>query len=274
MARFKYCLFFLLLLCQTAFANQSSALEKIPIEDREFFLKNFRIVLLSEFGFTIVDEKPFSLEEFSGLKFPLMTEEEKRKLITYMQLIFENSENFEFFSSGIELEYQMAYLINRRLFRKLNIDPDDEISFDAENLAKLFGFGEENAHFYLRRLAVGRYLKKPPFVILGIRTPKSLDSLFYINYESAYYVKPPYKETPPEPNENFASLEEEWEWIVQNKVQLEEWDNLPMWIRKPLFICKKSQETDDLLKKYDLAANKLGKLMHDDNWFELVLKRL
>lgn len=274
MTQFKYCLFFLLLLSQAAFANQTSVLEKIPPEDRQFFLKNFRIILLSEFGFTLIDEKPFSLEEFSGYKFPSMTKEEKCKLITYTQLIFENSENFEFFSCGKEHEYPMAYLINRRLFRKLNIDPDDDISFDAENLGKLFGFGEENTHFYLRRFDVGGYLKKPPFVILGPRPLRNWYSLFHINYISKYYVQAPYKEIPPEPNENFTSLEEEWEWLEQNQVPIEEWDIPPKWIRKPVFICKKGQETDDLAKKYDLAANKLGKLMHDNNWFELVLKRI
>jgi len=37
---------------------------------------------------------------------------------------------------------------------------------------------------------------------------------------------------------------------------------------------KKEKKTEDLLKKYDLAACKLGKMLHDDKWFDLVLREI
>lgn len=48
----------------------------------------------------------------------------------------------------------------------------------------------------------------------------------------------------------------------------------PLWIYKPAFVCKKGKKIEAILKKYDLAAYKLGKMLHDDKWFDLVLREI
>jgi len=268
-------IFFVCLLFKTQFIScELFKLDEILQEDRQAFLEYFKKALISDFGFTLIGAKPMALEEFSYLYLDEDVAKRKR-LFHYLHLVFKNSNKFTLrIEEDIDGPYA-AFLINRQLFHEMNEDPDSKFEFETERIGKLFGYGKENSRFYLRYIYVGRYLRKPPFIMEAPIVPEDIETFLYAERLSEYCsVEIPYKNTPPPINPQFSSLEDEWKWITQNNYQLEDWDIPPQWIRKPMFICKKSEETDDLLKKYDLAANKLGKLMHDDNWFELVLKQI
>jgi len=279
MYKFISVFFAFILLLKTAFIScELSKLDEIPQEDRQAFLAYFKKALISDFGFTLIGEKPLALEEFSECFLDQDQDADKakrRKLFHYLQLIFKNSNKFTLrIIEDVNGPYA-AFLINRKLFLEMNEDPDSEFEFETVRIGKLFGYGEENSRFYRRYIYVGRYLRKPPFVMETPIVPEDIETFLYAELLSEFCsVEIPYKNTPPPINPLFSSLEEEWKWIAENKLPFPEGVICPMWIKKPAFVCKKGQETDDLAKKYDLAANKLGKLMHDDNWFELVLKQI
>ncbi len=249
-------------------------LDQIPQEDREFFLSYFRKMLLSDFGFTLLGVKPLSLEEFSPYKRDIDIAK-REKLFEYLRLIFKDSKKFSLrIVPEIDNGYE-AFLINHKLFKEMNEDPNSEFQFETVRIGKLFGYGEENARFYARFLDLGIYLKKPPFFFESEGLPLDLFGLVYgdIGYQ-LFVPEIPYCQMEPKKNPRFSSLEEEWNWICDNMFDDPNSFLFPMWVGKPGFVCKKGKKTEALLKKYDLAANILGKMLHDEKWLDLVLKHI
>jgi len=192
----------------------------------------------------------------------------KQEFMYWLKSLFCNSSRFtlRFLEEG---DYYSAFLIDRKAFQQLREDPDASFKFETERIGIFFGYGKENARFYLRRVALGKYLRK--FMWPFLREP-SFYTLMQQRIDSKYYGSDvPFIIDPPV-NPQFTSFEEEWNWMKQNEQPYEEWDKPPFWIRKPAFISKKSEETNRILKNFNNGATQLGAVLHDDHWFERVLE--
>ncbi len=255
---------------------EPSKLALIPSEDRQFFLKHFRRILTSDLGFTIVGAKPLSLEEFSDYELDL-DPKKKQKLIQYLKLVFRNSTRFSLRVLDDDENPHAVFLIDKQAFLKLNEDPDKKLIFETDNIGKLFGYGEGNARFYLRYIELAKYLRKPPIVWTVPVTviPRGpLTPLWQKMILQLYDVKIPFKVKQPRPNHQFTSLEAEWKWLSKMRNPFIEHDVPPMWIRYPFFVNKKGMETKRILEKFEMSADTLGELLHDEQWFDLVLTRI
>lgn len=249
--------------------SSNTKIAAIPSEDRAFFLSQLRNTLRAEFGFTLIGIKPLSLDEF--IDYELNNAEKRQKFIQYLKLLFKDSPRFTLRVLD-EGDTCSAFLIDRRAFQQLGEDPDAVLQFETIKIGQLFGYGKENAHFYLRRLTLGTYLNKIPIVWL---VPMAMDDLLAPLHEKMFrsfeMVQVPFKLPQPAIDSQFHSLEEEWEWIVQHNCPNEAWDIAPFWIRKPQFIKKKGAATQKIIKNLNDGADMLGTLLHDDHWFDLVL---
>ena len=247
-----------------------SKLATVSPEDRALFLKEFYDVLRSDFGFTLIGAKPLSLEEF-GITELNKDRKKQQRFIHWLKTLFDNSSRFSIrfrYFSDRDGDVYGVYLIDRKAFKALHEDPD--APFDdcgAEKIGMLFGYGKENAQFFVRFADLDTCFRKKSVV----RKPDLFDPIrdrVEKRYHAAYVpfiIEPPL-------NPQFASLEEEWQWITQNKNPFGEWDTPPFWIRKPIFCNKKSEETDTILQQFDDGATQLGAILHDDHWFEKVLE--
>jgi len=263
-----FCIFYQGWFKYLSFSPQSK-LATIPPEDRALFLEEFRDVLRSDFGFTLLGVKPLSLEEF-GITDLNKDPKKKQRFIHWLKSLFDNSPRFSIrflYFNDRDGDVYGVYLIDRQAFKELHEDPDAPFDCGAEKIGMLFGYGKENAQFFVRFADLNSCFRKKPVV----RKPHLFDPIrerVEKRYHAAYV---PFTIEPPI-NPQFTSLEEEWKWMVQNEHPYEEWDKLPFWISKPAFVSKKSEETDKILKNFNNGATQLGAILHDDCWFERVLE--
>ncbi len=281
-----YSIFYIVILISFGIHSQTFAKEEFPInsvvsEERDFFLKYFREILSSDFGFVLIGAKPMALEEFSQPEF-IDDPSKKRRMIEYLKILFAKSKRFSLRTHEDSNGPYSAILIDLKAFHKLKVDPNEELIFcdtdiaAMEHLALLFGYGKENGRFYSRYFSIGLTLNKHSYLWTTLMLPEDLLSQLTQNMKiPRTTIEVPYEVEYMKVSQGFSSLEEEWEWIIQNEMPISERDLLPpMWIKKPFFGAKNSRETQKLLKKYDLAADQLGKMLHNDNWFDLVLEKI
>lgn len=260
------------------------SLQDIQDEHQKNLEKVFQSLFCNSFGYTLVGEKPMSLGELFESDFDRQYNGEiKPTVVTeYLEKIFRNSKKFIFISRG-ESYHKVIYLIhkpslelliekeqeflNNRLKRHVTIDwVIDAIrtknnQLDFVTLGVLFGYGQSNSFFFVRRMEIGKYLNK---------SPNKEFHIFYKNeltmpYDIFYRIRCP------DVNYTFESYEEEWKWIVKNKAPREEHE-VPFLFEPICFIAKKGKETDLIRAKHAETRKKMAEVFCDVSFIEAVVK--
>lgn len=308
----RYCrsLFFLFLLSDPTYVKCSQevpqspakiSLKDIPEPDQAFLNQQFKSLFNSDFGYTLIGEKPMSLEwpPDCELSFGKDCLGKRAKLYKYLKAIFSSSNKYIFLCPDPELDNFEMVLINKasfiktackekkllhRIFKKdTSLDKlislltdrmeatNSNFNFDETTLFGIFlGSGKSNIPYFKRRITLGYALNKPPLVWLVPRVPNIYKIVFYSDDIHQLQVYPPFKKGLPEKNPHFSTLEEEWEWIKEARYKIPK-TLPPQLVHFPCFICKKSPETNTLMKKYEQAAEKLGQLFAKHNYLEAVI---
>ena len=252
------------------------------------------------FGYTLIGEKPVSIEYCGGLEFCLNPEYQKLFFL-HLEGLFNHSERFllknircaNFYSEIILIDKPaLANLIKKNpylsnfvkkqygsmenFFHSLE-DPKQHIvdCFRRDNIAVgiVLGYGEGNGRYYQRYLDVGHYLKKYPVVCLLSFDPKPMPGMASESIQREINDVP-YVPFVPEPSTEFASLEEEWDWM--RKVRNKDYDEteIPYLFQLPFFISKKGPETDAIRKKYSKARDKIAKMFRGKEFSEKISERV
>jgi hypothetical protein len=133
-----------------------------------------------------------------------------------------------------------------------------------------FGYGEENARFYIRKIQLGEYLQRYPVIsIYPFDGVPSIGRVRDWNFHFDPYIK---KIDQPATSGCFHSLEEEWEWIRQVEWPLyKESEPDPLYyISLPTYIARHGQESDRIHKKFLKARDRLAKLFCERKLSEVI----
>jgi hypothetical protein len=232
-----------------------------------------------DFGYTLVGAKPASLDE--------STYRLKRSTALYnhfvdsLKSIFDNSSDFIFRDIGRSLWLinvrEMTRMVNKhslfktfivkkfgtidKFFSHLRYGSQDLFEiFERKNdiIAIALGYGLDNGRYFERRKVVGRYLRKYP--IRGMYPFEILPCVYYVaplNRNCFWLIDEPTKFS------QFASLEEEWLCIKQNKWDLrdETIADPPYYFKLPTYVSCKSEEAKEVHKRFVRARNRLAKLL-------------
>jgi hypothetical protein len=268
------------------FRQQTSniSFQNISIEEKKFLNKHFQNIFTTDFGYTLVGAKPVSFDELQKVDV-ILNKDERIKIIHYLKEIFANSETFLLKYTDISPNNGELVLIHLPTFKRTlenelpHIDPSLSVEKVLTLLQKedtffwtlfknpillgtVLGYGKENSQFFTRRVELGFYLGKIPFVRhvpfcpteYGIFTP-------LLQLEQIQRNNAPYIISKPHPNNRFSSYQEEWNWISKISIKNSK-DELfsPLLFQFPRFVSKKGKETENLLKKYRKAKAYLENL--------------
>jgi hypothetical protein len=250
------------------------------------------------FGYTLIREKPASVEYCGRLEFS-SNPEYKKCFFDCLERMFSRSDRFilkvfhyaDFYSEIILIDIpsvtrlikQDKYLRNfvkkeygstKKLHQSL-MDPKlhifDCLRRDNVAIGIVLGYGEENSRYFQRYLDIGFYLKKYPLVCLLPFDSQPMPETITLEPVRRLTTDAPYKPFIPKKHSNeFASFEDEWHWM--RRVRNKDYDEteIPYLFQLPFFISKKGAETEKVCKKYNKARDKLAKLFCGRKFSEVI----
>jgi len=249
----------------------------------------FRSLFSREFGYTLVGIKPISIVEI-GNEYPQKVDDE---CFISLKDKFAKSPNFaiKIYSVG---PLHCIELINRKAVRELvrrnsvlreyikkefrdekdfysKIEAPDRgihriLKRNARIIGYLLGYDKTNIEYYIRRIEVGTYLQKYPFVryhpIPGGKY--SNNPVIFLN-QNLYY-------SPIHPSRGFNSLEAEWNWIQQVMWDVEEESapTPPHFVYLPLYICRHGGESEATRENFKKARSRVAELFYKKSFQEAV----
>ena len=130
----------------------------------------------------------------------------------------------------------------------------------------LLGYDKTNIDYYIRRIEVGTYLQKYPFVRYHpLPGGKYSNNPFvflniFLRYERL------------RPSRGFESLEDEWQWIKKIEWNIEEESDPvpPLFVHLPLYICRHGGESELTREKFKEASGKVAELFCNKSFQEAV----
>jgi hypothetical protein len=287
-------LFFAIILSLLS-TSEASVEDKSDLLSKQEIESFFANLFSRELGYTLIGSKPISEDEFVGKYYQEIGffQDVDKRFFNELKKSFEGSSNFvlKVFSDG---PYYTIELINKRAVRDLvkrnsvlqafikkkfrsnedfysQIEDRDRRIFKTLRnndriLGYLFGYDETNIEYYIRRIEVGFYLQKYPFVR-------------YYPLPGGRYSHNPYVFMNPhlyykrlQPNQDFDSLESEWRWIKQVAWNIEEKSDPvpPLFVSLPSYICRYDCESELTRKKFKRASGKVAELFCNKSFQEAV----
>lgn len=235
-----------------------------------------------DFGYTLVGAKPASLDDSSyGLR---RLPDLHRNVVDYLYRTFAESNGFIFRKirqslwlvnvSEMEKSISNYPLLRSFIIKKFGSvegffttlrcgDQDlfEILDYQDDLVGIALGYGLDNGRFCNRRAALITYLRKYP-ITWGYP---------FEMFPCVYYIAPLNgrrvtrciaRIDKPEPVKPFGSLEEEWTWIKQNELDLDDESvpEIPYYIWLPTYVSCKSPEAKMVHKKFVRARSKLARL--------------
>ena len=253
-----------------------------------------------ELGYTLIGEKPVSIQEGSNCYLKQHPDVVKR-LFSFLSLAFNRSSRFILRISG---KWDGCYdieLFNKDAFRRIvtkhhelqefirkkyvdingffpHTQHSEECVFELFNhnaflLGLIFGYGRDNAEYYCRMNEVEMILKKhPSFSIFPNDLKPNVHRSSTISFFSLDTCEECFKR--PRPKGKFDSLEAEWKWI--QKVCWDLTDSCtpkpPYYIRLPFYICRHGGDSEQVRNNYTKAQNRLAKLFYTYSFTNAVIE--
>lgn len=239
-------------------------------------------------GYTLIGEKPISIEHCCRLEF-CSNLEYKKQFFVLLERLFENSDRFLLKTIHIADFYSEIMLIDKPVLAKLikknrylssfvkkeygsiknfyqslkdpNLHVVDCFLRDNVAIGIALGYGEGNSRYYQRYLDVGYHLKKYPLICLLPFEPKPMPEMITPEPIRCSIYDIPYEPFVPKIHgDEFESLEDEWRWM--RRVRNKDYDEteVPYLFQLPFFISKKGRETDAICRRYSRARDKLAKV--------------
>jgi hypothetical protein len=261
--------------------NQDTFDQSGKREVEDFFSNLFS----REFGYTLIGAKPISEDEFEGKYYQEVGffQEIDENCFCELRKIFDKSSNFVLKILCDGPCYSIE-LINRRAVRELvqqnrvlqefikkRFKSIDDFYSQIEDrnrsifrvlrnndriIGYLLGYDETNIEYYIRRIEVGNFLQKYPFVHYhplpgGIY---SNNPFIFLN-PHLYYKRL-------QPNHGFDSLESEWRWIKQVEWDIGKECNPvpPYFIYLPFYICRHGGDSELTREKFKKASGNVAEL--------------
>ena len=271
----------LFVICQRS-PKQSSAAEE--------YLK---CLFCDDFGFTLVGEKPCSLDNSQTSYLKLLFPEDVEKATKFLKTTFSKSDRFilreingdlwlinkQSLSKTISKYNRLRSFVIKKFksterFIKFLQDSDSSL-FEALDyryvlIGIAFGYGEENAEFFVRRIDLGLYLQKFPFVT---QYPfEALPMVGAIRDWNLIFDRQLGKPKSPKPSPDFPSFQDEWlsmkkvDWPLYLEVEPE----LPYYICLPAYISRHGEESERVHARYLRARDKLAKLFCGRKFSEVI----
>lgn len=255
---------------------------------------SLKTVFSNDFGYTLIGEKPISVEQSLNL-YLCLNRDERDCLFKFMSLVFKNSETFVFkklkkygFMELINIKSLINQIMACKKLRKFIIkkhgsvyafleklkDPEisvfDVLDHDPILLAIVFGYGEENGEFFVRRCLLGHYLQKYPLVKIypfdGIPTVDKIRGAGNFVYDKLRVINKPRKPT------RFLTLNDEWQWIksVSREFNKSPYPEVPYYISLPGYVSRHGPESGRIHEKFLMARDKLANLFCGRNISEVI----
>lgn len=263
--------------CCAYFCWHGSASNDVVFE--EYLLEVFS----DTFGYTLVGAKPASLDDSWTRSLRRLFPKDVERANAFLTKVFAQSGVFIFREINGDL-----WLINKKSMSKQilkhqelrsfvyekfggeerffdQIQHGDTNLFDlldcrVELIAIALGYGRDNGKFYLRRIMLGEYLQKYPIVqaypfdgFPFFDKVRGMGCLFCRYLEQV---------RPPSPPQGFPSLEDEWDWIMQNEWNLDEVSQPepPYYLKLPSYISCKSPEAKKVHERFIRARDRLARM--------------
>ena len=272
-------------LVQNTFVCQKSNDNHCKRELEDFFFSLFS----KEFGYTLIGIKPISSSEVSSEYFQKISE----KCFDELEKAFVDSPNFvlKVFSDG---PFHCVELINKKSLKELvrnnpivrafiekefkseeNFysrleDPNQDIHTilkkDARMIGYLLGYNKTNIEYYIRRIEVGEYLQKYPWVCFNsLPGGKYSNCPFFFTNIRLHYERI-------KPSKGFKSLSEEYEWIkrVEWDIREESEPVPPYFMSLPFYICRHGGDSELTREKYKKAQGSVAELFFNKSFREAV----
>ncbi len=298
---FVFCFFFFILLfifwpgwiCSRFSYNQ------VRDRDDSIIEREFQRVFSRCCGYTLIGEKPISIEYCCGFE-SIPNPELQKKFFESLEKTFDGSPRFllkifrpaDFYSEIILIHKKSLFdcvkknkylsdLVEREygayeVFYTTLADPKihivDCFKRDVVAIGIALGYGEENSRYYERYLDVGFYLKKYPLVCLLPFDPKPIPEIITESPSCRRLINDvPYEPFVPEPHvSEFESFNDEWRWMRSVRNRDYEEIEIPYLFQLPFFISKKCTETDEVCLRYRKLRNRIASLFHGRNFSEAV----
>ena len=253
----------------------------------------------SEFGFTLIGEKPISISENEN--FYLNTHPELlKRFLQSLHNTFRNAPHFvlKTFQRNGDWGYWIE-LLHKPSIRKLVKEnsylqeliankfgteeefytqiEDPSVSFydvvdDGPAIGRLLGYGDANSDYFLQRYSIGEYLKKYPFVQY---LPFHLGLFVTVHYlpNPTHF---PYSVPRPPLDEHFHSYEAEWKWIqdVEWDLDREKADSFlaspPYFVELPFYICRHGGDSEKVRQHFRKVRAAVAQLFSHNSWQQAV----
>jgi hypothetical protein len=253
-----------------------------------------RYVFSDDFGYTLIGEKPVSIQQSLGCYD--RAEIEKREVLSvFLKRVFSNSASFIFKilqnHGYMEIIHKKALLLQINKYEKFsnfvlkkygsscnflqaleqdNFDIFDAVDHDPVLIAIALGYGEENGEFFVRRCDVGEYLQKYPIVAFFPFDQRPGPSRA-VSKNTRYFTGPTIQPRPvliPQ----FTSLEQEWQWIkgASREFNKEPYPEVPYYISLPGYVSRYGSESDMIHEKFLKARDKLANLFCGRKFSEVI----
>lgn len=252
----------------------------------------YQTLFYKEFGYTLIGEKPVSIEEEIESRYLYDHPEALEQFLASLQASFQNSKTLvlkifrEDRNCFIECIHKEALgaLLNKNTalqnFVKENFasveefyakvfDPKMQIVDVLKRRADLFGivlgYGETNANYFCRRVELSRYLKKFPLVRFFSTVGRKANFPQKIVY--------PYREHVPSKNEEFDSFQDEWDWMQSHSWDLrgEREASPPYFIALPFYMCLHGGDSEQVREKYCHARDRLAEIFYQKSARQAVI---
>ena len=245
-------------------------------------------------GYTLIGEKPVSIEYFGQYDFP--NQGDKTVFFEELERVFKGSKKFILKIVHFNGCYSEIALINVRLIKDLAINDRyfsqfvvkhyksienfftslsnphihivETLKWDTVAIGIVLGFGTENSKFFQRYMDVGLHLRRYPFICLLPFEPKPLPLMLA---PIPIDANVPFNPCIPKQNPKFVSFEDELEEMerVKDSVGFKDME-IPYMIQLPFFISKKGNKSDRLHRRYLHARNKLSRIFLNKKFREII----
>ncbi len=270
-------------------------------EDDQKLENGLKILFSKEMGYTLLGEKPVSIDEWS--EDYLRSSSDIEKMLQFLQRTFRGSPRFIFKSVlkddglyRIELIHKQALKeviygnrdlcsIVKKKFKNPEIllhelETSKERIFDlleSNDFLKgvVLGYGRANSKYFCRRCDLGFYLKKYPIVCILPFNPKpSRRHVASLQKRSVCLEDTLYADFEPKVNKNFDSLEDEWRWIqkVFWDLRKESLVSPPCYLSLPVYVCRHGGDSERVRSKYVKARDRLANLLYSRSFKEVIME--
>ena len=253
-----------------------------------------RYVFSDDFGYTLIGEKPVSIQQSLGC-YDGAEAEKRDVLFIFLKLIFSSSTEFVFKilqnHGYMEIIHKKALLLQIEKYEKFsnfvlkkygspcnflraleqdNFDIFDAVDYDPVLIAIALGYGEENGEFFVRRCDVGEYLQKYPIVAFFPFDQRPGPD--WAVSKNTWCFTGPTILPRPMLTPQFISLEQEWQWIkdVSRDFNRNPYPVVPYYISLPGYVSRHGIESDTIHEKFLKARDKLANLFCDRKFSEVI----